>query len=438
MTARLRVLVVVFGGAGPRVSGPEIRGWAMAGALAERHDVTVAVKDPPSATRNGHRLIPFTRRVLAREARRHDAVIAPVLPPYLFTTLSGASTMTVSDQYDPVDLELSAVLGPRGVSRELASQRAIRNVQLRFADIISCAGERQRMRIREDLATIPRARVPRVVNVPFGLSEPPPASSDRPLREHFPAIGTDDPVVLWWGKVWKWFDADTAIRAFELVVRRRPDARLVISAGKAPNARTDSLASTEEARQLARGLGLLDKNVFFLDEWTPYDRRHAYLQDADVGLTLHANTGEAPFAARARYMDYLWCSLPCVLASGDEVAARFGAAGFAQLVSPGDRQAAAAAILRMIEEEAVRTQARAAAAALMDEYRWSTLVQPLAAALEELAEALPPPRPMSRALVSAVGAYYGRRAVDHAAGALEATRSSSSYWVRGPRSLLAR
>jgi hypothetical protein len=142
-------------------------------------------------------------------------------------------------------------------------------VQQRFADVISCAGERQRTRILEDLMPIARDGTPQVVNVAFGLSEPPPASSERPLRDRLPAIGARDPLVLWWGKVWKWFDAETAIRAFELVVQRRPDARPVISAGKAPSARADGLAATEEARQVASRLGLLDQSIFFMDEWTP-------------------------------------------------------------------------------------------------------------------------------------------------------------------------
>ena len=193
---------------------------------------------------------------------------APVIPPYLLAALSGTVTITVSDRYDPIDLELSAFANRRGASRELASQQAIRDVQLRFADVISCAGERQRTRILEDLMPIARDGTPQVVNVPFGLSEPPPASSERPLRDRLPAIGARDPLVLWWGKVWIWFDAETAIRAFELVVQRRPDERLVISAGKAPSARADGLAATEEARQLASRLGLLDQSIFFLDEWT--------------------------------------------------------------------------------------------------------------------------------------------------------------------------
>ena len=57
----MRTLVVVQGGAGARVTGPEIRGWAMARALAERHEVTVAVHDPPAASRDGMRLVPSTR-----------------------------------------------------------------------------------------------------------------------------------------------------------------------------------------------------------------------------------------------------------------------------------------------------------------------------------------------------------------------------------------
>ena len=152
-------------------------------------------------------------------------------------------------------------------------------------------------------------------------------------------------------------DASTAIRAFAQVVERRPNARLVITAGKAPKAKFDLFDESEQARELSRSLGLLGRNVFFLDEWTPYDRRHAYLQDADIGLTLHANTAEAPFAARARYMDYIWAGLPCVLARGDEIAASFGAAGFATLVDPADTDATAQAILGLIDDPRSRAAA---------------------------------------------------------------------------------
>jgi glycosyltransferase involved in cell wall biosynthesis len=410
----MRILVVIHGGAGAKVTGPEIRGWALARALAESHQVTVALHDPPAASREGVRLVRFSRATLVREARRADAVVAPILPPYLFAALRGSRTITVSDQYDPIELELSVFTEQPDIARVLRAQRMIRDAQLRFADVIACAGERQRALALRELDDLPARRTapPTVVSVPFGLPAAPEPSANHPLRDAFPQIGADDPVVLWWGKVWKWFDASTAIRAFALVAQRRPDARLVISAGKAPKAKFDRSERTEAARELSRELGVLDRNVFFLDEWTPYDRRHEYLQDADLGLTMHADTPEAPFAARARYMDYLWAGLPCVLASGDEVADRFGAAGFAQLVAPGDVRGAADALLHAIEHEDERAVARAAGLTLAEEYRWSALVRPLAAAIEERAAIRR--GPSRDRLVRAVGSYYARRTVDHA------------------------
>ena len=416
---RLRILVGILGSGGKQVAGPEIRGWALARALAERHDVTVALHDPDGEERDGLRLVPFNRRTMIREARRHDAVIAPILPPYLFTALRGTPTVTVSDQYDPIHLELSVFRGDqRGVGRVIDSQKMIRDVQLRFADIVACAGDAQRTLLLDDMRDLRRGRAaaPPVVNVPFGLSDPPPASTRHPLRDAFPQIAADDPVVLWWGKVWKWFDATTAIRAFAAVVRERPNARLVISAGKAPKAKFDLSDRAPAARELAEELGLLDRNVFFLDEWTPYDERHEYLMDADIGLTLHADTPEAPFAARARYMDYLWTALPCVLAGGDEIADRFGAAGLASMVAPGDVDATAAALLALIDDPDLRARSHAAGLKLAEDYRWSALVRPLTAAIEERV-ATRAVAPRSARVTAAVGRYYLRRTVDHAAQA---------------------
>jgi glycosyltransferase involved in cell wall biosynthesis len=410
----MRVLVVVQGGAGAKVAGPEIRGWALARALAEHHDVTVAVEKPSASSREGLRLIRNRRSELVGEARRHDAVVAPVLPPYLLLALRASGTVTVSDQYDPVWLELALLADQPGMSRVLRAQLMIRDAQVRFADVIVVAGERQRQLLLDELGGLGHSTGPAVVNVPFGVPAEPERSAARPLRAAFPEIGPDDPLILWWGKVWKWFDASTAIRAFAHVVERRPNARLVITAGKAPKAKFDLFDESEQARELSRSLGLLGQNVFFLDEWTPYDRRHAYLQDADIGLTLHANTAEAPFAARARYMDYIWAGLPCVLARGDEIAASFGAAGFATLVDPADADATAQAILGLIDDPRSRAAARSAGLALAESYRWPNAVRPLAAAIEAVHGRRT--ARSSSGLLSTAGRYYGRRTVDHALG----------------------
>jgi glycosyltransferase involved in cell wall biosynthesis len=419
----MRSLVVIQGGVGAKVTGPEIRGWAVARGLAEHHDVTVAVDDPSEGVRDGLALISNRRRELIRAARHHDAVVATALPPYLLAALRNSGTVTVSDQYDPVWLETAVLTQDPATVRLLRAQRLMRGAQVRFADVIAVASQAQRTLLMDELDALggTRGAAPHVVTVPFGVPEPPPATERRPLREAFPAIAADDPVVLWWGKVWRWFDADSAIRAFAQVVDRCPRARLVISAGKSPTAAFDASDHTEAARQLTRELGLLDRNVFFLDEWTPYDRRHEYLMEADIGLTLHANTPEAPFAARARYMDYLWAALPCVLGTGDETAAAFAETGFASLVEPADVDGAAAALLALIQDRSARERAHAAGLRLADRYRWSAIMEGLAHAIDE-AHAHPARKARSRMLRMA-GSYYVRRTADHATALVRPTAS---------------
>jgi hypothetical protein len=411
----MRSLVVIQGGVGAKVTGPEIRGWAVARGLAEHHDVTVAVDDPSEGLRDGLPLISNRRRELIQAARRHDAVVATALPPYLLAALRKSATVTVSDQYDPVWLETAVLTQDPATARLLRAQRLMRRAQVRFADVIAVASQAQRTLLMDELDAVGSARLapPHVVTVPFGVPEPPPPPERRPLREAFPAIAADDPLVLWWGKVWRWFDADSAIRAFAQVVESCPRARLVITAGKSPTAAFDASDHTEAARKLARELGLLNRNVFFLDEWTPYDRRHEYLMDADVGLTLHANTAEAPFAARARYMDYLWSALPCVLGTGDETAAVFAEEGFASLVEPADVDGAARALLALLHDRSARERAHAAGLRLADRYRWSAIMEGLARVIDE---AYAHPAPQSHAhMLRMAGSYYVRRTVDHAA-----------------------
>jgi glycosyltransferase involved in cell wall biosynthesis len=251
----------------------------------------------------------------------------------------------------------------------------------------------------------------------MGLPElPTSAPAGHPLRERFAPIGPEDPLVLWWGSVWRWLDARTAVEAVGLLAAVRPDIRLVITAGRPANAATDALNVTDEVRRLARDRGLLDRHVFFFDDWIPFDDRHRYLADADVGITLHAATEEATLAARARYMDYLWGSLPAVLAEGDEVAGAMAAAGAALLVPPRDPAATARAIEQLLDAPTA-VAARAQCHALAESYRWPRLLEPLVSCVD----AVPAPRRTPRQTVTATrqaGGYYARRVVDRCVGAL--------------------
>ena len=406
----LRVLVVIPGHVGPNMSGPAIRGWHLAEALAERHVVTVADRRARRASRGDVRLVPSTRRSIAYQAARADVLVSPFLPPFALAINHAVGGISVSDQYDPADLETGALEEDASTAGRIALQRRMLAFQLRFADLVVSAGPRQEARLRAHVERwLPDGHRPVFRQMPFGMSATSASSSERPLRARFPAIGRNDPLVLWWGSIWRWFDAECAIRAFAGVVVERPDARLVLTAARPPLTDTGRYDAAAGARRLAASLGLLDRNVFFLDEWIPYGDRHAYLRDADVGLTLHRATPEAWVAARSRYMDYLSAGTPCVLAQGDDVADEFGRAGFARLVPAGDEGATGDALLALLDGNGACAAARRSAAPLAERYRWGAVTGPIVDAVEAVHRDRAPRSRRAGPTSAAAAGFYARR-----------------------------
>jgi glycosyltransferase involved in cell wall biosynthesis len=402
-----RVLILVPGALGERLSGPEIRAVRLGQALSVEHRVTLMAPSAGSGEHDGLTVVPFSRRRLLREAWRHDVLIASTVPPFALALKRSLQIVAISDQYDPVELELGT-LG-KGGNRARATARAARRLQLRSADLVLCAGRRQRELLEAEIETFEDTGRPPLCNVPFGIDADLPPGEGHPLREHFEQIEEGDKVVLWWGSLWRWLDAETAIRAVASLADSRPDVKLVFTAGRPPNGDAERHSVLAEAKGLAAELGVLDRSALFLEEWVPFAQRGDYLGDADLGLTLHRDTEEASLAARARYMDYLSAGLPCVLGRGDETAARFEESGFATLVEAGSPDATAAAIVELLDE-AAREKAAEAGRRLADEFRWQRVAAPLLVALREIepeAKAAGNSRQLRRTTF-----YYARRLVD--------------------------
>ena len=414
-----RVLVHAAGALGERLAGPEIRALEFAKALSVDYEVTLAAQCAGDGERDGIRVVPSSRRRLLREATRHDAILSACLPPYLLALRPLHGLVAIADQYDPHEQELATLAAGRERERELRARVAIQALQLRHADVVLCASERQRtelLRIAGPLLS-PQAHLPDPAVVPFGIPDPPPPSGRRPLHEHFPQIDAGDTVVLWWGSVWRWLDAETPIRAFAALAESRPDLKLVITAGRPPSKSAEQrFDATEQMRALARELGVLGRTVLFLDTWIPYEQRHDYLREADIGLTLHRHAAEARLAARARYMDYLCAELPCVLGRGDETAEDFHAAGFATLLEEPDADALASALLALADDPAALAAARVAGHALAAERHWSAVGVKLRAAVAGALEtSAASSGSASLALLGGAGAYYTRQVTDRLA-----------------------
>ena len=412
-----RVLVIAPGELDEHLAGPEIRAVSFAKALSDDFDVTIAAQRSGHAEHEGIRVVPASRRRLIQEAARHDVIISACLAPYLLASRRVHDFIAITDQYDPLEHVFATLRDSRSRRRELRAHAAIRALQLRHSDAVLCATARQRVELLRLAAETLSHRVPwpDPVVIPFGISDPPPLSQRTPLRDRFPEIAPSDTLVLWWGSVWRWLDAETAIRAFAHIAKTRSDVKLVITAGRRPGSSAERMFETaEEMRTLAARLGVLERSVFFLDAWIPYSERHDYLREADIGLTLHRHAEEARLAARSRYMDYLSAELPCVLGRGDETAEEFGDSGFATLLENPGHEAVAEALLRLADDPRALAAARACGHRLAIERRFSAVEEKLRIAVSDALSASHSSarRLASLDLVGGVGGYYARRLVD--------------------------
>jgi glycosyltransferase involved in cell wall biosynthesis len=400
---------------GERLAGPEIRALEFAKALSADYEVTLAARRSTAGKRDGFRVVPSSRRRLLREAAHHDAVLSGCLPPYLLALRPLRGLTAIADLYDPHELELATLPVGRKREHHLRARAAIHAFHLRHADVVLCASESQRGELLRTAGALlgPDAKLPDPAVVPFGIPHSPPPSGRRPLREHFPQISDEDKLVLWWGSVWRWLDAETPVRAFARIATARPEVKLVITAGRHANESTARhFDASQQIRALADELGVLGRTVLFLDEWIPYEQRYDYLREADIGLTLHRHAEEARLAARVRYMDYLSAELPCVLGRGDETAEELGAGGFATLLEDPDPETLATTLLGLLDDPAALAAARKAGHELAAERDWSAIGAKLRAALAGASPTHDPRRTASLAPVRGASAYYASKIRD--------------------------
>ena len=106
---RNRVLILVPGVLGAGLSGPEIRAVRLGQALATENEVTLMAPGTGASVHEGLPVVPFSRRRLLREARRHDVLMASTVPPFALALKRRLGIGAVSDQYDPVEIELGTL-----------------------------------------------------------------------------------------------------------------------------------------------------------------------------------------------------------------------------------------------------------------------------------------------------------------------------------------
>jgi glycosyltransferase involved in cell wall biosynthesis len=381
-----RVLAVAFDPVTERMPGPAIRAWNLALQLSTEHTVTLAGTAGADRRHPDLQVVAASGPDLDRLAGEVDVVFAPASIVRRHPGVASSGAALCIDLYDPTHLEnLEAVgsTGDRAHVEAVEHQVSVLNEDLTRGDFFLCATGRQRDFWLGALASLGRVN-PRtyqadptletlITQVPFGVDEQPPAGEPGALRRLFGGIGPDDPVLVWGGGVYNWFDPLSLLAAVEELRERRPTLRLVFLGMRHPNPEIPEMRVAAQLRSESDRRGLTGTHVFFNEGWVPYDGRGALLLDADVGVSTHRPSIETHFSSRTRVLDYLWAGLPTVLTGGDTLSEEIAAAGVGETVPAGDPHAIAQAVGRILDEPVDRDLVRAVGA----RYRWTVTARPL-------------------------------------------------------------
>jgi glycosyltransferase involved in cell wall biosynthesis len=391
---RRRVAVVTTEPLSAELAGPAIRAVELGRVLATEHDVEVASTascSEPGPDGNWHFVDDAALRAIAA---RCDVMVLGGDVLASNTWLADARPAIVVDIYDPFhleQLEQARDLGEAARRRVVFGCIDVLNAQAVLGDTFLCASGRQRDMWLGHLAACGRVN-PATYDadptlrtllrvVPFGVADEPPAPGAPALRGVVRGIGVDDEILLWGGGIYNWFDPKTLIRAVDKLRVDRPKLRLVFMGVQHPNPVVKTMRAAVEAWELSNELELTDVHVFFSDSfssgWIPYAERGRYLAEATIGVSTHHDHVETAFSFRTRILDYFWAGLPVVTTRGDALAEVIERAGAGRTVDPEDVDGLASAIAELLDDEAARNSAAAASARLADDYRWSTVAQPL-------------------------------------------------------------
>jgi glycosyltransferase involved in cell wall biosynthesis len=388
-----RVLVITGDPLAAAMAGPAIRAWNMAvGLYGAGHEVRLV-----STTRAEHPGPPFPtfhvgpgdERGIEAHERWAEVVIFQGYATTQFRTIARTNRMLIADAYDPMHLEMleqGRELPPATWALRVSTARDALNDQLRRADLILCASERQRLFYLGQLAGLGRlspttyAEDPDLHGllavVPFGLDpQPPVADAGGGMRGVVPGIDADSRVLIWGGGLYSWFDPLTLIRAVATARESVPNIRLFFLGTRHPG--VDEMGIVRQAVDLAIELGVEGREVVFNDTWVPYDRRGAYLAEADAGVSTHHVHVETTFSFRTRILDYLWAGLPMVVTEGDGFAELVEAEQWGLVVPANDLDALADALARVLADTPEVAEWRANVSSARERFAWAMVLQPL-------------------------------------------------------------
>lgn len=347
---------------GDRMAGPGIRAWHLACELAKHVPTTLIAKSEGSAPEEVPLIAHGTD---AARAAMRDASVLIGQPSRGFRKRRRRQKV-VYDLFDPTVLELRELYGNLPSLRQrlhLAAEWWRLADAMTRADLLICAARKQRQ-FYEGLQSTDAPWV----EVPFGID----------LRETRACEKPQDNVVIWGGGVWEWLDPATAIDAIQQLNREGTRAKLLFLGRSRPNQNLiDRRRDDRFEELLARGGAHVSAN----DQWVPYRERLSWLRAGKIAIMLHRRTAEADYSIRTRLFDAIAAGIPVVATAGGFAAELVEREGLGIVVPPGDTKAVAAAMRRLLTDDAFVSSCVQNLERIRPRFAWDVVTRPLVDAI---------------------------------------------------------
>lgn len=376
---------------GENMAGPGIRYFQFASFLAERFEVTLIAPSEVSPQNYPFRLVHSARAESLSTIKNADLVLTQGFN-FPLRSLLKTDAVLIIDLYDPVPFEMLGMVSFRDWDRELdlLYDWTIRktNLLLQRGDYFLCATERQKALWTGMLLGLGRINARTIKSdphldtlftlLPFGIENREfPTIAKNNIRLTLDGVTDDDFLFYWGGGIWDWLDPFILIEALKKLENECPHMKAVFLAGKHPNPDIPDMSSHKRSYALAKEFGLLNRSVFFINKWIPYEERTDYLLGVNCGCTFHQKSVEATYSFRTRMLDYLWAGLPIICSEGDELASEIEMAGAGITVPTNDVSALVRAMKVMVESPARLHEMAVNAEKLAEKYRWKRLLEGL-------------------------------------------------------------
>ncbi|MCU1347853.1 MAG: glycosyl transferase [Acidobacteria bacterium] len=352
------VVVATPDAVGERMAGPGIRVWHFAEQLRRHVPVTLIGRGDLADAQAGS--------TEAEAAMRAAAVL--IGQPARGFRKRRREQRIVYDLFDPQVLELRELYGNRPSTRQrvhLAAEWWRLLYALRHADLLVCAAAKQ----RELYGKLQSSDVP-WIEVPFGID---PAEVNTCPK-------AQDNLVVWGGGVWEWLDPATAVEAILRLNEQGLRTRLLFMGRARPNPHAiDRRRESRFEELLQRGGAAVSAN----SDWVPYRERLSWLRSGKIAIMLHRPTVEAVYSIRTRLFDALAAGIPVVATEQGFAAELVEREGLGLVVPPGDVDAVAAAVRRLLTEDAFYRRCVDNLERLRPRFAWETVTRPLIGAVLE-------------------------------------------------------